>query len=216
MQTRGRLIWGLALVLIGGLLLAQQMGVFGPMQLTFGALLFGVPAALFLLTFFFDRRQWWALIPGCVLAGLALVVLNGENHFIRDEYAGGIFLFSIGVPFLLIYLIDRRQWWALIPGGVMTVLAFMPVLAINELSGQLVGGIFFIGLGGVFALVRLVTLPDPRMAWAWWPAGILAGLGAFIILTGTVASQIFWPVVLIGLGLLVLARGTWPRSHPRE
>ena len=216
MQSRGRLIWGLALILFGGLLLAQQMGAFGPMQLTFAVFLFGVPAALFLMTFVLDRRQWWALIPGCVLAGLTLVVFNGENHFVRDEYAGGLFLFSIGLPFLLIYILDRRQWWALIPGGVMTVIAMMPVLAINELSGQMVGGIFFLGLGAVFALLRLATLPDPRMAWAWWPAGLLGGFGLFILVTGSVASQIVWPVLLIGLGLLILARGYWPRPHPGE
>jgi len=51
------------------------------------------------------------------------------------------------------------------------------------------------------------------MAWAWWPAAILGGFGLFIMLMGTVASQYFWPVLLIALGLLILARGYLPRSH---
>ncbi len=213
MQSRGRFLWGIALILFGGLLLAYQAGALRPLQMSFPVFLFGIPALMFLLTFVIDRRQWWALIPGCVLAGLTLLVFNGENHLIRDEYAASIFLFSIGLPFLGIFLADRRQWWALIPGGVMTVIAFMPLLGNMELSGEIVGGLFFLGLGGVFALVRLATLPNPHMAWAWWPAGILAAFGLFIVLTGTVASQIFWPIALIVLGLIILARGYWPRPH---
>lgn len=212
MQTRGRIFWGVALVLFGAVLLAQQMGLI-PFGLNFGMFLFGVPAVLFLMVFVFDRRQWWALIPASVLAGLTLVVFNEDNRLMSGEQAGGLFLFSMAAPFLLIYLMDRKMWWALIPGGVMTVLAFMPMLSTTGMSGEVIGGLFFIGLAAVFALVRLATLGDPRMAWAWWPAAILAIFGAFIMLVGTVASQYFWPVILIALGLFILARGYFPRTH---
>lgn len=212
MQTRARMFWGLALIVMGVLFLIERLGVL-PFGLNFGMFLFGAPAVLFLLVFVSDRRQWWALIPASALAGLTLVVFNSEAHLMPDEQAASLFLFSIGVPFLLIFAFDRRKWWALIPGGVMTVIAFMPTFADSGMSGEFMGGMFFLGLAAVFALVRLATLDDPRMAWAWWPAAILGGFGAFILLMGTVASQFFWPVVLIGLGLLVLARGYWPRSH---
>ena len=212
MQTRGRIFWGVALMLFGAVLLAQQMGLI-PFGLNFGMFLFGIPALLFLLVFASDRRQWWALIPGCVLTGLTLVVFNEDNRLMSGEQAGGLFLFSIGLPFLLIYLMDRRMWWALIPGGVMTVLAFMPMLSTTGMAGEVIGGLFFVGLAAVFALVRLVTLNDPRMAWAWWPAAILGIFGVFIMLIGTVASQYFWPVMLIALGLFILARGYLPRTH---
>ncbi|HZY41070.1 MAG TPA: hypothetical protein VFF59_03630 [Anaerolineae bacterium] len=212
MQTRARMFWGLALIVMGALFLAERMGVL-PFGLNFGMFLFGVPAALFLLVFVSERRQWWALIPASALAGLTCLVFNSEAHWMADEQAASLFLFSIAAPFLLIFAFDRRQWWALIPGGVMTVIAFMPTIADSNLSGEFIGGMFFLGLAAVFALVRLATLGDPRMAWAWWPAAILGGFGAFIMLMGTVASQFFWPVVLIGLGLLVLARGYLPRSH---
>jgi hypothetical protein len=206
------MFWGLALIVMGALFLAERLGVL-PFGLDFGMFLFGVPAALFLLVFISDRRQWWALIPGSILTGLTLLVFNSDNRLMTDQQAASLFLFSVAVPFLLIYVFDRRQWWALIPGGVVTVIAFMPTIAGSNLSGEFVGGMFFLGLAAVFALVRLVTLGDPRMAWAWWPAAILGGFGAFIMLMGTVASQFFWPVVLIGLGLLILARGYLPRSH---
>jgi hypothetical protein len=215
MESRSRLFWGVALVLLGGMLLTQQLGLI-PFNLDFGMFLFGIPAVLFIMVFVSDRRQWWALIPGSVLTGLTLVVFNSQNHIVSDEQAGALFLFSIALPFLLIYTLDRRMWWALIPGGVLTVLAFMPLIANIGLSGEVTGGLFFMGLGAVFALLRVATLPNPNMAWAWWPAAILGVFGAFILLTGTVASQIFWPVALIGLGLLILARGYLPRSPSNE
>lgn len=212
MQSRARMFWGLALIVMGALFLAERLGVL-PFGLNFGMFLFGVPAALFLLVFVSDRRQGWALIPASALAGLTFLVFNSDVHLIADEQAASLFLFSMAAPFLLIFVFDRRQWWALIPGGVMTVIAFTPMLEDSNLSGEFVGGMFFLGLAAVFALVRLATLSDPRMAWAWWPAAILGGFGAFVMLMGTVASQFFWPVALIGLGLLVLARGYLPRSH---
>jgi hypothetical protein len=206
MQSRWTIMWGVALVLIGALLLAEQFGLLGPMQLSFAVFLFGIPAVMFLLTFAFDRRQWWALIPGCVLLGLAAVVFNEANHYASSMVSGAIFLFSVGVPFWLIYVI-KRWWWALIPGGVMTVLAIMPIIANDFLPGQVIGGIFFLGLAAVFALVRLATLPNPDMGWAWWPAGILAIFGALTLLLGTASiAQYIWPIVLIVLGAWLLLR----------
>ncbi len=215
MQSKWTIMWGVVLVLFGALLLGYQMNLFGPMQLTFAVFLFGIPAVMFLLTFTFDRRQWWALIPGFVLLGLTAVVFNEANNG-SSNVSGSIFLFGIAVPFWCIFFL-KRWWWPIIPAGVVTTISVMPIIGTdNVLPGQLIGGIFFLGLAATFALVRLATSSDKNMAWAWWPAGILAGFGAFILLTGTVASQIFWPIVLIALGLLVLARGSWPRSHPRE
>ena len=216
MRTRWTIMWGIALVLLGGILLAQQLGLLGPTRLSFAVFLFGVPAVLFLLTFAADRRQWWALIPGFVLLGLSLVVINEENRFISTTQAGGLFLFSIGLPFLLIYILNRKMWWALIPGGVMVVLSVMPLLVDRSLSGQVTGAIFFLGLAAVFVLLRLATLSNPNMGWAWWPAAGLAVFGLVVLLAGTTASQIVWPAVLIGLGLWILVRGYWPRSRPGQ
>ncbi len=213
MQTRWTIMWGVALVLIGALLLGQQLNLFGPMQLSFAVFLFGIPALMFLLTYISDRRQWWALIPGCILLGLAAVIFNEANHYAPSLVSGTIFLFSIALPFWLIYA-TKRWWWALIPAGVLTVLAIMPIISNDLLPGQIIGGIFFLGLAAVFALVRLATLSNPNMGWAWWPAGILAIFGALTILLGTASiAQYLWPVALIVLGGWLLLRNfTRPRS----
>lgn len=203
---RGRLIWGVALIAIGAFFLAQQLGLFGPLQLPFWAFAFGLLGVIFLVTFFADRRQWWGLIPGCILLGLALVMVNTENHFITDQQAGGLFLFSIGLPFLLIYLLDRRMWWALIPGGVLSVLALITFVSGGAASGQLIAAILFFGLAAVFAVLRFLTRSSAYMGWATWVAIILAGIGALLLISGPVAAAVVGPAILIGLGLILLVR----------
>src|SRR5512137_259973 len=103
-MMRGRLIWGLSLIAMGAFFLMQQLGWFSAVQFPFWAFAFALLGVIFLVNFVADRRQWWALIPGCIMLGLAVVILNSENKFISDVLASALFLFSIGLPFLLIYL----------------------------------------------------------------------------------------------------------------
>jgi hypothetical protein len=210
---RGRLIWGVALIAMGAFFLAQQLGLFGAVQLPFWAFAFGLLGLIFLATFIADRRQWWALIPGCILPGVALLLVNDQNEFIPAQQAGALFLLSIGLPFLLIYLADRRLWWALIPGGVLTVIALITFMTGRELSGQAIAAIMLFGLAAVFALVRLATRSSPYMGWATWVAVILAVIGVLVLVTGPQAAALVGPAILIGLGLFLLARVYWPRSR---
>jgi glucose-6-phosphate-specific signal transduction histidine kinase len=212
---RGRLIWGVALIAMGAFFLAQQFGLFGTLQVSFWAFAFGLLAVMFLLTFAGDRRQWWALIPGFILLGLTVMIVNTQNGFLTDTQAAALFLFSIGLPFLLIYLVDRRLWWALIPGGVLTVIALITLMTDRELPGQSIAAIIFFGLAIVFALVRFATRSNPYMGWATWVAIILAVIGALVLITGPQAAAVVGPAILIGLGLFLLARAYWPRLRSR-
>jgi signal transduction histidine kinase len=211
---RGRLIWGVALIAMGAFFLAQQMGLLGAVQLPFWAFAFGLLGVIFLVTFVADRRQWWALIPGCVLLGVAAMIVNSENEFIPDQQAGALFLFSVGLPFLLIYLADRRMWWALIPGGVLTVIALITFVSGGNVSGQVIAALMLFGLAAVFAVLRFVTRSSPYMGWATWVAVILAVIGVLVLITGPQAAALVGPAVLIGLGLFLLARAYWPRLRP--
>jgi signal transduction histidine kinase len=185
---RGRIIWGVALIAMGAFFLAQQMGLFGAVQLPFWSFAFGLLGLIFLGTFITDRQQWWSLIPGCILLGVALLIINGQNEVIPAQQAGALFLFSIGLPFLLIFLADRRMWWALIPGGVLTVIALITLLAGGQVSGQAIAAIMLFGLAIVFALVRFATRSSPYMGWATWVAIILAVIGALVLITGPRAT----------------------------
>ena len=210
---RGRLIWGVALIAMGAFFLAQQFGLFGSLQLPFWAFAFGLLGVIFLGTFVADRRQWWALIPGCILLGVALIIVNEENEFITGQQACALFLFSIGLPFLLIYLVDRRMWWALIPGGVLSVIALITFVSGGNVSGQAIAAIMLFGLAIVFALVRFATRSNPYMGWATWVAVILAVIGALMLIAGPEAAALIGPAILIGLGLLLLVRAYQGRAR---
>ncbi len=213
---RGRLIWGVTLILVGAFFLAQQFGLLGRVQIPLTAFLLGILALLFLITFVSDRRQWWALIPGSILLGLTLLIFNDQNHFLTSAQAGALFIFSIGLPFLLIYLVDRRMGWALIPGGVLSMVALIVLLSEREMSAQTITAVIFFGLALIFALVRVATRSSPLMGWATWVAVILAGIGALVLITGPQAASLVGPVVLIGLGMFLLGRALWARSRSSQ
>jgi hypothetical protein len=216
-MMRGRLIWGLSLIAIGAFFLMQQLGWFGAVQFPFWAFAFGLLGVIFLVTFVGDRRQWWALIPGCIMLGLTAVIVNSENEFLSDAQASALFLFSIGLPFLLIYLVDRRMWWALIPGGVLSVIALITFLTGSVgISGTTITAIILFGLAIVFGLLRFATRANPFMGWATWVAIILAVIGVLVLFSGPVAVAVVGPAVLIGLGLFLLARAYWSRLRERR
>lgn len=198
-----RILWGSLLILGGVLFLMQNLGVinFGGI---YWAILLSLGGLFFLTIFFTSRANWWALIPGIVLIGVALVlVLDYLIPHFSDVWSGFIVLGSIGLSFILIFLINRQNWWALIPGGALISLGLASGLG-NFLPGLETGGIFLIGLGVTFALVALTPTPEGRMWWAWIPAGVLMFIG--LVLTAVAGRMLifFGPLVLIiGGGILI-------------
>ena len=152
------------------------------------------------------------MIPGCIMLGLAVMILNSENKFISDALASALFMFSIGLPFLLIYLVDRRLWWALIPGGVLCLIAVITLLTgSGAISSTTITASMLFGLAVVFGVLRYATRANPLMGWATWVAIILAGIGVLVLFSGPVAVAVIGPAILIGMGLFLLARVYWPR-----
>jgi hypothetical protein len=177
----------------------------GSIKLSFVVFLFGLPALMFLLVFILDRRQWWSLIPSCVLFGGTWVVLNDLNHFSTPLTSAAIFLFSLSLPFWLIYVI-KREWWTLLPAGIMTMIASIPILIDYNFDGLSIGSIFCFGLAAVFLLVRWVNRSIPEFRWTWWPISIFAGLGLVLLLLSiTSIVDYLLPIVLmiVGGGLLL-------------
>jgi len=204
--SRAQLIWGLALILLGALMLAVNLGYL-PATVSFFAWVFGGAGLLFLLSFLTDRSAWGLLIPACVCLGLGATVFLADSG-VPGGVVGAVFMGSIALPFWVIWLMRRREWWPIIPAGVLSVLAIVSLFAETRLAGEVVGAIFFLGLAATFALVRLVTLPDRHMSWAWYPAVILGVMGLIVLAIG---QPILWSLVLIGGGVLLLLRSVLPR-----
>lgn len=205
-----RLVVGGILILMGGLLLLQEMGLIsGDISVLWASLLIA-SGLVFIGVFVVNRQHWWALIPGMTLLGVGII------PFLPAEYtylAGSIMLGAVGLSFFLIYIFHHVHWWAIIPGGVLLTLAFSAYLAFHigeTLSGikideVVLGSAFFLGLSLTFLLVAILPNPSGRMKWALIPSA------ALLLVALTAASfrlqQIMiyiWPVALVLTGIYLI------------
>lgn len=197
-----RVVIGTLLILAGGLGFLQAFGFLENASDVFWGLVFLAAGGIFLFLFAggFASGQWWAVIPGLVLAGIGVLILLPDS---LDNLGGGVFLGAIGLSFWLIYFSGRERWWAIIPGGVLFTLALVSVLP-NELFGGVdSGAFFFLGLATTFLLVAILA----DMSWAFWPAGALGVFGVFLFFQ----SQIYLlsyisAAALIGAGIFIVLR----------
>jgi hypothetical protein len=207
MNKRGysSLIWGGMLVLLGLLLLLENLNLFGEWQVPFWSLFLAAFGLLFLSIYVRDREQWWALIPSLVILGIAVAVFIAEQDLIADYVVATIILAAVGLPFLLIFATDRGHWWALIPALTMLGIAAGVFLeGAGAISGTAVAGFV---LGGISLGFLSIYLIDRAQWWALIPGGIM-GTMAFFFLLAT-ATKYVWPLAIILLGVLLL----WGSLH---
>lgn len=200
-----RVLWGSLLILAGVVFLLQNIIGF-PIGGVFWGILFGIAGLVFVWVFISNKQQWWAVIPGFSLLGIGFTILvSSLLPRVGDFISGTVILGGIALGFLVVYLVDRNNWWALIPGGVLLTLAVVAGLD-NFISGEGVGAIFFLGMGLTFVLIALLPGTEGKMRWAWIPAGVLIFM-SFVVMAA--AGQIFgyiWPIALIGVGVFFVFR----------
>ena len=199
-------VGAILLIIVGILLLLQNFGILGGVVALIWSLIFAAGGLIFLYMFLTNRANWWAIIPGFTLLGLAaLITLDQFLPRVGDALGGTIFLGGIGLAFWVIYFLNREHWWAVIPGGVMFTVALIAGLdAVFE--GAETGGVLFLGLGLTFGLLSLLPTPQGRMRWALIPAAVLLVMGLLITAAATGILEYLWPAALIVVGLYLLFR----------
>lgn len=206
-----RILWGGLLILAGLMFLLQQVNLIPDAWGLIWALVFCVAGVVFLMAFWSDRSTWWPLIPGMGLLSLGVLMLV-EEFFPGNDWAGAIFLGGIGVSFWIIYLMNRENWWAVIPGGVLVTLA--TVAGIEPfVGGDVGGGIFMIGLSLTFFLVAVLPTAQGRMNWAFIPGVILLIIGIFLITPLLPLFSYVWPIALILVGGYFILRNFLSKSE---
>ena len=261
------LIWGLALVVAGGIFMAQNMGYldeisplfwiafFTGLSLLFfasyfmtgvknwgwlfpalgsaaialtisldqaghhgsyvGAPIMAAGAIPFIVAYGMDiRKHWWALIPAWVLGVLTVIIIIAET--VPGEFIGMLVLFSIGLPFLMVYLTDRSRRWALIPAGILLVIGLIPPLTLGFEGDSMGPVIMFLFALPFFA----VYIWSPRSWWALIPAGFFASIGLAVLMTlgdrtfGVKESSLVGGVLFAGWALTFLALWLIRSTHP--
>jgi len=108
----------------------------------------------FLFVFLRDRKQWWALIPAYVLFAVGLMVALIGFGILDDLLIPAYVMFAIAIPFFVVYARNSKNWWALIPGGIMTVIGLSFFIAGDAV--QFIGPALLI-IAGIWILARQFT-----------------------------------------------------------
>ena len=86
-------------------------------------------AVAFLYIYLTERAHWWFVIPAYVLLAVGVMVGLIEVGFLEDILIASYVMFSIAIPFFVVYARDRNLWWALIPGGITGLIGLALLIA---------------------------------------------------------------------------------------
>ncbi len=209
---QSRVLWGILLILVGLLFLLESLEM-----LDLGsawAVLFAAAGLIFGYVFIEDRTKWWTTIPAMALLGIGgLIGLDALLAGDVGSWGASLFLGSLGLAFLIIYLTTQReQWWALIPGGVLVTLAIVVGLEPPSCRTRHSWGCSSWGWASPSPSSTLFAGRDKGLRWALIPAGFGARVSSFCRLLAGLAA-IVWPVVLIVIGGYVLLRSLRHRAE---
>jgi hypothetical protein len=99
-------------------------------------------------------HNWGLLIPAYVLLAVAGLLFGLDRNILQDLMIPSYITFAIALPFLVTFVVNRKNWWALIPGGIMTAVSF----------GFLAGTqIFRLGLPALLIIMGMLVLVVPPM-----------------------------------------------------
>jgi hypothetical protein len=164
----------------------------------------------FLVVYFRDRSQWWPLIPSYVLLIVAAMIAFIDTGLLQDAWVATFVLGGIGLPFLVVYLLNRSNWWALIPAYVMFVIGIMVgLIDARILRDTIIPAYVFLSIALPFFVVYA---RDTSQWWPLIPGGILGLMGViFFLMTGELFNYVV-PVLIILAGAIILGRQFVRRS----
>ena len=177
-QSRNQaLVWGGLLIIFGVVGLVESFTDLTPWAWV--AILAVTGLGIFAV-FLWDRSEWWPLIPTYVLWAIAGLLALVELNVLRDQFLPTYVLSIIAIPFIVVYLRDRGQWWALIPAYVLLGVAAMLLLSETGLLRDAFQGTFV--LTAIALPFLLIYLQDRAKWWALIPAYVLFSIGVMILL----------------------------------
>lgn len=172
----------------------------------------------FFIVYMSNRTRQWALLVAYILFVLSIAPAMASFGGDVPAYFGSIFLLAVAVPFYVVYFRQTEQdqpagrnWWAIIPAGVMTTLAIIATLGIagfirDTETGGISNAILMGGLAVTFAIVWLRHAKD-------WAKIVTIVLALLAVASGFFASytEIFWPVAIILAGGYLLFTALRPK-----
>lgn len=177
-----------------------------------GTLFLFMIALSFFVVYLNNRARQWALLVAYILFVLSIAPAMASFGGDVPAYFGVIFLLAVALPFFILYFRDEKNWWAIIPAGVLTVLAVIAGAAIagwieDGTEGGFANAFLMGGLAATFAVVWL----RHAKPWAKVVTIILAALAVASVFFAS-STEIFWPVAIILAGGYLLYTALRPKN----
>ena len=123
-----------------------------PFIATFVLLAIALP---FLMAFLQSKRtKWGLLIPFYILLSVGVMVPLIGFGVLEGVLIAAYVLFAIAIPFFVVYARNSRKWWALIPGGITSIIGLSFLIAENAI--QFVAPIAMI-IAGIWIAFRAIS-----------------------------------------------------------
>ena len=134
------------------------------------------------------RRLLFSVLGGILMVTAGVVLLLSNLGVITIDW--GIIigpLFAIGgLAFLLVFITNTEEWWALIPGFVLIGIGTTTFMGQwMEAVGDRFGGMIFLGFVGLPFI--LIYLTHPENWWAIIPGGVLLTLAGVTLVDNNTA-----------------------------
>jgi len=150
-------------------------------------------------------RMLLSFVGGILLVAVGVVFLLDNFKIIKLDWemlVGPMFGIG-GLVFLAVFILNKKDWWALIPGFVLIGIGIIIFMSQNmESLAESWGGAVFLGLLGLAFL--LVYLSHLNNWWAIIPGGVLLTLTGVTLLPddGILAGGIFFLGMAATFGLV--------------
>jgi len=138
------LIVSYILLAVAGLVTLLTLGVLkDAFVATYVLLAIGIP---FFVAFLYNRDNWGLLIPAYVLLAIGVMVPLIELGVLSDTLVVTYVMMAIAIPFFVVYLLNTKNWWALIPGGILAVIGLGFLIAEASVEYIFAAGLIIAGL----------------------------------------------------------------------
>ena len=210
------LIIGLVIILIGVLLLLQNLLILNLEEQLFWGIAFIILGAIFLRVYNRTSPQRSLLILGIIFLLVGVFVSLDAIFFFPTQLFTTAFLWFIGAIFISLYVNKNDRWWAIMPGGILIILGVIVALsAFHLLEGNILWVIFLAGTSLIFWFLYLTKDEQNRLNWALYPALLLALFSIFILslVWKNPFIETLFPVSIILCGAGLVLKNFWKKKQ---
>ena len=165
-SQKSSLLFGGILILIGLFVLLSNLGVIFIESEIVVALFFLAGGAYFFYLFS-GKKAVGHLIVASILTFIGLTVFLQTIPGFHDKFIAVLLFAGLAALFLFGFLRNTDNWGFLIPTGIFSTLALIVFIDTSRyIDDDIVGSIFFLGLGLTFGALYLIRNEENKLEWA--------------------------------------------------